>query len=224
MRQAEPDPAGAGAGVYGPPEACYGWAPMASRPPSNRDDSEVVGQPAVDPAGEARGSQNVTGSPSASPAMAYAVHTRTCSYLLDDSGVCRWIVAKQGAVPPHVNQCVGAQFVACLDLAAQGGLVGSLRPGAMGLFVRNSEPGRMVLLRTAPIESVDGLAPSRPGHAPPPAFGDRAAQEGTQYGKRGGVPVQGPRPSFVAVQSWGAEQTVTVATSLSAPPSDEGEK
>jgi hypothetical protein len=164
--------------------------------------------------------------------MAHAVHTRTCSYLLDERGVCRWIVARQGAVPSHVNQCVGAQFVACLDLATQGGLVGDLRAGAMALFVRNSEPGRMVLLRTAPIESVDGpgaqAARASPiamqggqgaVRGPVPGLGGHAVQQGTQYGKRAGVPVGIPPPAFGAVESWGAEQTVTVATAVSDDPS-----
>ena len=58
--------------------------------------------------------------------MAYAVHTATCSYLLDEGGVCRWIVSQQGVVPAHVRQCIGAQFVACLDLTVEGGLAGPL--------------------------------------------------------------------------------------------------
>jgi hypothetical protein len=155
--------------------------------------------------------------------MAYAVHTKTCSYLLDERGVCGWIVSRRGAVPPHVNQCVGAQFVACLDLDTQGGLVGDLRPGAMALFVRNREPGGMVLLRTAPIESVDGPEARARHGSPAPAFVDRALQEGVQYGKRAGVPVATPQPSFGAVESWGAEQTVTVVTTGSAEPSGDDE-
>lgn len=86
--------------------------------------------------------------------MAYAVHTSTCTYLLDEDGVCRWIVSQQGVVPAHVRQCIGAQFVACLDLSVHGGLIGDLKPGARALFVR-SEADRMVLLRTGLIRHVD---------------------------------------------------------------------
>jgi hypothetical protein len=204
---------------------------MASRPPGDRDVPTSDGEPTS--GGHAPLHDN--GLPeqppppdAARPSMAHAAHTRTCSYLLDERGVCRWIVSRQGAVPSHVNQCVGAQFVACLDLATQGGLVGDLRAGAMALFVRNSEPGRMVLLRTAPIESVDGLSAqatqtNRAGQGaqrgPVPAFGDHALQQGMQYGKRAGVPVGAPPPAFGAVESWGAEQTVTVATTVSDGPS-----
>jgi hypothetical protein len=144
--------------------------------------------------------------------MAHAVHTHTCTYVLDQDGICRWIVARQGAVPPHVRQCMGAQFVACLDLETKGGLVPELRPGAMGLFVRVSAEGRMVLLRTAPIIRVEGAGePSKRGGAPPaPTYGDAAFQQGTLYGKKAGIPVTRTHPGFSAVRTWGAEQTVTV--------------
>ena len=137
----------------------------------------------------------------APPEMAYAVHTQVCNYVLDQEGICRWIVARQGAVPPQVRQCVGAQFVACLDLTAPGGLVPDLRLGASGLFVRVNEQGRMVLLRTGPIQRVDGGQPAAPAGAPvpaPPAFGDLPAGQGILYGKRGGVPVAGQAPGYSA--------------------------
>ena len=93
----------------------------------------------------------------------YAVHTQTCTYLLDEEGVCRWIVSPTGMVPPDVRLCVGAQFVACLDLRIGGALVGELRIGASALFVRTeAETGRVVLLRTRVIEHVE----FRPGTDP----------------------------------------------------------
>jgi hypothetical protein len=86
----------------------------------------------------------------------YAVHTQTCTYLLDEDGFCRWIVSPTGMVPPDVRLCVGAQFVACLDLRIGGALVGELRIGASALFVRtDAETGRVVLLRTRIIEHVE---------------------------------------------------------------------
>ncbi len=86
--------------------------------------------------------------------IAYAVHTDTCSYLLDDEGICRWVLSPTGAPVPGADRCVGAQFVACLDLTSEAGLVGELAIGATALFVR-MERGRYVLLRTAPIEHVE---------------------------------------------------------------------
>jgi hypothetical protein len=95
--------------------------------------------------------------------MIYAVHTRTCTYLLDEDGVCRWIVSPTGMVPPDVRLCVGAQFVACLDGRAAGGLIGELRIGATALFVRSDAiTGKMVLLRTRTIENVEHRRDAEP--------------------------------------------------------------
>lgn len=87
----------------------------------------------------------------------YTVHTRTCTYLLDEDGICRWVRSPSNA-PAEVG-CIGAQFVACLDLRVNGGLVGELLVGAFALFVRN-ENGRAVLLRTTPIEQVEFRRPA----------------------------------------------------------------
>jgi hypothetical protein len=114
--------------------------------------------------------------------MAYAVHTRSCTYLLDDDGVCRWTLAPTGVPVPGADRYLGAQFVACLDVREQGGLVGELRVGAAALFAR-SEDGRFVLLRTPPIEFVEhrdddaSAEPSPPQYTPyqepPPAYAPR---------------------------------------------------
>lgn len=84
--------------------------------------------------------------------IVYAVHTRSCTYLLDDDGICRWVLSRSGERSD--DRCVGAQFVAALDLQSRGGLVGELRIGAQALFIR-SEGGRFVLIRTKPIEHVE---------------------------------------------------------------------
>jgi hypothetical protein len=86
--------------------------------------------------------------------MTYAVHTATCIYLLDDDGICRWTIAPGGRAAPGADRAVGAQFVACLDLSVDGGLVGELRVGTAALFVRHEE-GRFALLRTLPIQRVE---------------------------------------------------------------------
>jgi hypothetical protein len=99
--------------------------------------------------------------------MTYAVHTATCSYLLDEDGICRWALAPGGPAPPAAERCVGAQFVACLDLHSEGGLVGELRIGGSALFVRR-EGGRFVLLRTLPIVNVE----IRSAVEDPPSFAD----------------------------------------------------
>ncbi|MFO0762868.1 MAG: hypothetical protein U0359_40900 [Byssovorax sp.] len=122
--------------------------------------------------------------------MAYAVHTRTCTYLLDEEGICRWTLAPSGTAAPGTDRCVGAQFVASLDLTEAGGLVGELRIGAAALFAR-VEGGRFVLLRTLPIEHVE----FRNGAVDePPAPEPRKVAAALQHGALMEPPL--PQPSF----------------------------
>src|SRR5512140_2874385 len=86
--------------------------------------------------------------------LTYAVHTATCMYLLDEEGICRWVFAASGRAARDADRAVGAQFVACLDLSVDGGLVGELRVGAAALFFREIE-GRYVLMRTPVIDRVE---------------------------------------------------------------------
>jgi len=145
--------------------------------------------------------------------MAFAVHTKACTYLLSDDGVCRWIVSQQGVVSDHVRQCIGAQFVACLDLTAEGGLVGELSVGGRALFVRQDDE-RLVLLRTGPIEHVDDRRQqeTRPrDDAPPPAAAVRETP-GVQYGKSKGLPYMAKAPPrFGLMEHSGEEMTITVS-------------
>lgn len=101
--------------------------------------------------------------PPPSEPLTYAVHTEACTYLLDDGGVCRWIVSPRGLAPDGSSAAVGAQFVACLDLTEPGGLVAELRVGASALFVRPDDAGHLVLLRTSRISHIE----SRAGEAAP---------------------------------------------------------
>lgn len=85
----------------------------------------------------------------------YAVHTRSCTFLLDDEGLCRFIVSRTGMVPPDIRGCVGSQFVACLHPDLEGGLAGELIVGAAALFSKQEANGKMVLLRSGPILYVE---------------------------------------------------------------------
>lgn len=75
--------------------------------------------------------------------------------MLDDAGMCRWILSSTGMVPTDIKQCIGAQFVACLDLTLEGGLAGELLLGSAALFVKQDAAGRMQLLRTGMIFQVE---------------------------------------------------------------------
>jgi len=121
-------------------------------------------------------------------ALAYAVHTGTCTYLLDDDGVCRWTQSPTGQPVPGAERCLGAQFVACLDLSAPGGLVGELRVGAAALFAR-LEGGRFVLLRTPPLANVEFRRAMAPGEHPI----ERASQAALRsYASRSAPPAAEP--------------------------------
>ena len=149
--------------------------------------------------------------------MAYAVHTRSCTYLLDDDGIYRWTLAPTGVPVPGADRYLGAQFVACLDMREQGSLVGELRIGAAALFAR-SENGRLVLLRTPQIEFVEHRAdgaeaigavfptpappltrePSLPSYPPyvepPPAHAPRASAAPPAYA----APLYAPPPPLAS--------------------------
>jgi hypothetical protein len=82
--------------------------------------------------------------------IAYAAHTKSCTFLLDAEGICRWVIAHAGAKQASLQvaqRCVGAQYVASLDATADGLLVQRPRRGATMLFAR-SKNGRISLLRT----------------------------------------------------------------------------
>jgi hypothetical protein len=136
------------------------------------------------------------------PDMAYAVHTRSCTYLLDDDGICRWTLAPTGVPVPGVDRYLGAQFVACLDVREQGGLVGELRIGAAALFAR-SENGRLVLLRTSQIEFVehrvdgaDALGAVLPTPAPVPVAPAPAPVRPSYAPYVGPLPPSAPPPPY----------------------------
>ena len=72
--------------------------------------------------------------------ISYAAHTASCTFLLDDEGICRRIVmaprGKRRESSRTASRCVGAQYVASLDGSAAGGLVEMPRVGAAMLFAR----------------------------------------------------------------------------------------
>ncbi|MDB4944879.1 MAG: hypothetical protein JWP97_4413 [Labilithrix sp.] len=84
--------------------------------------------------------------------IAYAAHTASCTFLLDEDGICRRIVLVPNGKPRNESrtsaQCVGAQYVASLDATSTGGLVELPREGSAMLFARLDENGRISLVRT----------------------------------------------------------------------------
>ena len=94
--------------------------------------------------------------------IAYAAHTESCTFMLDANGVCRWVVASNASAQPQSKaweksqqaaaRCVGAQYVASLDVTTKGGLLEMPREGIPMLFARvDPATGRVTLVRTAAI-------------------------------------------------------------------------
>lgn len=84
--------------------------------------------------------------------IVYAAHTRSGVFMLDQNGVCRWAVAQPGRTAEKVpERIVGAQYLATLDLDAEGALVDLPRIGCPMLFAATDENGRVRLVRTPPL-------------------------------------------------------------------------
>ena len=87
--------------------------------------------------------------------ISYAAHTASCTFLLDEEGICRRIVmapkAKRRESARTSSKCVGAQYVASLDSRAAGLMVEMPRVGASMLFARVDENGRVSLVRTGAV-------------------------------------------------------------------------
>ena len=86
--------------------------------------------------------------------IVYAAHTQSGVFMLDADGVCRWAVGTSGKtghgdVPERI---VGAQYLATLDLDAEGALVDFPRVGCPMLFAATDPvTGRVRLVRTPPL-------------------------------------------------------------------------
>lgn len=107
------------------------------------------------------------------PRIAYAAHTATCTFLLDEEGICVDIVAAPGARKDprtgNTAQCLGAQYVASLDLASSGGLVELPSPGSTMLFARVDERGRVSLVRTGVVTEFESRRDADPFDGRPSA-------------------------------------------------------
>lgn len=147
------------------------------------------------------------------PSVAYAVHTRTCTYLLDDSGACRFIITPTGFVPEDIRMCIGAQFVACLTNDAR--LFGELQLGATALLVkRHPKTGKMTLIRTGFIRGIEHTEAAQEAllQATEVFSGEPTM---TNHDVLPGFPLPGARRHLAAFEiPEDAETTVTIALPL----------
>jgi hypothetical protein len=87
----------------------------------------------------------------------FLLHTTTCTYALDDEGICRDIIPRGDRLPRGVDRCRGAQYVACLYKDSDEGMVGDPRIGGRALFVGRGTGMRMALLKTARITGIEHI-------------------------------------------------------------------
>ena len=98
---------------------------------------------------------------------AYAAHTERCTYLLDGEGVCRRVIVANPRAGERTmggrltseaaRMCVGAQYVASIDMRVPGGLIPMPRTGAQMLFAYAGPDGRLAIVRTAPLTRFDSI-------------------------------------------------------------------
>jgi hypothetical protein len=91
--------------------------------------------------------------------LAYVAHSERCALLLDQDGVCRWVVPKvdSKALAALVKRCVGAQFVASLDPDAAG-LLGHDPTVGKNILLARVDEGRVSLVRFGPLVRFDRLS------------------------------------------------------------------
>ncbi len=104
--------------------------------------------------------------------IAYTAHTETCTLLLDAEGICRSVLAvssrassnggaRPTRIPCSAERCVGAQYVATLDVREPGAMTAIPAPGAQMLFAKTEKNGRITLIRSAPVVRFESSAPKR---------------------------------------------------------------
>ncbi len=82
------------------------------------------------------------------------IHTDKSIYALDPDGVCRYAIGTDGSPLETIDRCVGAQYVASLDLRLPAGLVANPSEGSHALFVGQGESQRAALIKTPQITKV----------------------------------------------------------------------
>jgi len=95
--------------------------------------------------------------------IAYAAHTDSCTFFLDEEGYCRRVLRRRGLADEGAAQrCIGAQYVASLDFETRGGLVAMPQVGAPMLFAYVDENSRIALVRTGAVRRFEPAGATKP--------------------------------------------------------------
>ncbi|MGH7295429.1 MAG: hypothetical protein ACRELB_10875 [Polyangiaceae bacterium] len=103
--------------------------------------------------------------------FAYAASTEGCTFLLDEDGVCLRVLlddeVRAGRDPTlggrtraqAARRCIGAQYVASIDVRVDGALVPMPRVGVPMLFAYTGDDGRIAVVRTGRLLRFETVAP-----------------------------------------------------------------
>jgi hypothetical protein len=111
-------------------------------------------------------------SPSSGVRIAYAAHTDAGTFLLDSEGICRGFVPspdQSGSFRVRAeaaDRCIGAQYVAAIDVTEPGALIPLPRIGAALLLGIVDANGRISLVRTGPVVRFEPLEPEARAEGP----------------------------------------------------------
>lgn len=100
--------------------------------------------------------------------IAYAATTDACTFLLDEDGVCRRVLLSPDRRADRTlggrtraqaaRRCIGAQYVASIDVRVDGGLVPMPRVGTPMLFAYTGDDGRLAVVRTGALVRFETVA------------------------------------------------------------------
>jgi hypothetical protein len=146
--------------------------------------------------------------------VSYSVTVDGCTFLLDGRGVCRRVLLRDqprsvyatdtnlGRTRPETaRRCLGAQYVASLDVRVEGALVPMPWVGVPMLFAATGEDGRIAIIRTGPVlhfEAVSELASGSSEWSAQPAGGEKRAAPSHKSGARTKPLPPLPRPPTVS--------------------------
>ena len=101
--------------------------------------------------------------------IAYSATTEACTFLLDEDGVCRRVLLAPDrradttlggrTRAQAATRCIGAQYVASIDVRVDGALVPMPRVGAPMLFAYTGDDGRLAVVRTGALLRFETVAP-----------------------------------------------------------------
>jgi hypothetical protein len=121
--------------------------------------------------------------------ISYAAYTESATFMLDAKGICLWVApspSSQGTGEmwrgrEAADRCVGAQYVASIDMDVQGGLVELPKIGAPLIFASVDENGRVSLLRSGPLLRFEAKKSRGSGVHPRPTARTPISETGNPY-------------------------------------------